>query len=84
MTEKLAALQTRTALVMALVAVLVAGIATVVTLAVTDDDNWSDHRGAMMSAGNGEGHGMQGMHGMHGMRVSSEYAFLAEIDPVVA
>lgn len=75
----MAALQTRTALVMALVAVLVAGIATVVTLAVTDDDNWSGHRGAMMSAGNGEGHGMQGMHGMHGMRVSSEYAFLAEM-----
>ena len=65
---------------MALLAVLVAGIATVVTLAVTDDD-WAGHRGAMMSTGNGAGAlpGMPGMHGMHGTRVASEYAYLAEM-----
>ena len=73
-------LRTRTALAlaMALLAVLVAGIATVVTLAVTDDDNWSGHRGAMMSSGAGAG-AMPGMHGMHGTRVASEYAYLAEM-----
>ena len=73
MTEKVASPRTRTALGVALLAVLVAGIATVVTLAVTDDDNWSGHRGAMMSVGNGSGHGM------HGTSVASEYAFLAEM-----
>ena len=69
-------MRTRTALAlaMAVVAVLVAGIATVVTLAVTDDDNWSGH-GAMMSSGTGGGT----LHGMHGTRVASEYAFLAEM-----
>ena len=64
---------------MALLAVLVAGIATVVTLAVTDDD-WSGRRGAMMSTGNSAGAGaMPGMHGMHSTRVTSEYAYLAEM-----
>ena len=72
--------RTAPALAMALLAVLVAGIATVVTLAVTDDDNWSGHRGAMMSTGNSAGAGaMPGMHGMHGTRVTSEYAYLAEM-----
>jgi uncharacterized protein (DUF305 family) len=55
------------------VAVLVAALATIVTLAVADDD-WSGHRGAMMSS---EGGGA--MLGMHGTRVASEYAFLAEM-----
>ena len=72
-------MRTRTApaLAMALLAVLVAGIATVVTLAVTDDD-WAGHRGAMMSTGNGA-RALPGMHGMHGTRVASEYAYLAEM-----
>lgn len=65
-----------TALVVGVVAVLVASIAAVVTVSVTDDD-WSGHRGAMMSTGGGGG-GSAG-HGMYGARVDSEYAYLAEM-----
>ena len=68
-------MRTRTALAvaMAMVALLVAGLATAVTLAVTDDDNWAGHGGAMMSTGNGT------LRGMHGTRVGSEYAYLVEM-----
>ena len=60
--------------IVAVVAVLVAGVTAV---AVTrDDDVWSGRGGAMMSSQRAD---RPDMHGMHGVRVSSEYAYLAEM-----
>ena len=68
-------MRSRTALVLAMLALLVAGSAAIVavTVAATDDDGRFGHRDSMMSAGRFAGFGM------HGTQVDSEYAYLAEM-----
>lgn len=69
-------MRTRTALVLAILAVLIASAAAVVAVVAADDDRWSGDRGSMMFSGDGAG---RGMGGMHGVQVTSEYAYLVEM-----